>query len=1157
LLFDPTSGVVYTLKTQENTKLMQLGNEGRSTATTITSFSVIKELMRQGQPKEAQKLLSFTDNRQDASLQAGHFNDFISTIRLRSAVYYALKNAPKNTLKVHEIAQRVLQELDIKEDFYAREPNDVFPDPENQRAVELFILTRILRDLKRGWRYNLPNLEQAGLLKVDYDRMEEYVKLDQQFAKIEPFNEMSPDERAEHLRQILHYFRTSYALQHEILDDKRTDTESFMSLKLDDSKFWAPDKNERIEVPPFMVYNNPGRVQRGVYTESIGNMSYLGRYLRKLRTQYGYDNLKRDDYFIYCEQICQMLKSGNFLTHKNITGDKGTVAGYRLRADNILWRLGDEKVAWVDRVRLTSYRPTDGKPNSFFQDLYKQDFKIFDKQIIGSEHTGQLKSEDRIAREDAFRKGNISTLFCSPTMELGIDISELNIVHMRNVPPSPANYAQRSGRAGRSGQTAVVFTYCSNRSPHDRNYFQNPSQMVSGSVVPPKIDLVNEELVTTHLNAYILMKLGLTELSSSVKSIIQVEDKKTLPIRSEIQDYITDQLKHAQKWTIEFEQVISFMKDELEISGWYNRTWLVNRASNFFTNFNSSFDRWRILFHNAETIIAKSRAILDDPTLKANNPKVNEAKRMHNAGMEQRALLLNDSNNSFGNNSEFYIFRYLASEGFLPGYNFTRLPVRTFAGHKFKSEGEYISRSRFIALREFGPGNLIYHNGNKYRIYRAMLSDASMQIRSAKVSKDTGYVFLDYDSGNSATGNNDPITGNALNSTDKVLVMGNLLELTESEAIPQERISCEEEERTSTGYDIEQYFNYPKGMESTKQAQITVDGTPVLNAIFCPSTQLVQINHKWRRSKDDHGFIIHNESGKWLNKVDLENEETQKSAREVKIFARDTADTLYLQPVKDLGLEGDQVVSLAYALKRGIETVFQVEESEIGVWIMGKKEEPNIMIYESAEGSLGIVSQLILSPSRLMDVYKAAYSALHFDPDTLEDTRPDLPKATYDDLLSYYNQPHHDKLDRQSIKAALEQLMLSKLDLIGKQGNRKDQFDYLLSKYDKTSATERPLIKYLYENDIQLPDRAQVNMPDYFISVDFIFDTKQGPVLLFCDGSVHGQQEVKKSDEKKRGLLVDAGYDVITWYFDESSSGSIKESIRELIDKRKDVFRKL
>jgi Lhr-like helicase len=67
------------------------------------------------------------------------------------------------------------------------------------------------------------------------------------------------------------------------------------------------------------------------------------------------------------------------------------------------------------------------------------------KNLIGEDHTGQLKSEDRIERETRFRKGETSALYCSPTMELGIDISELNVVHMRNAPPSPANYAQRSG----------------------------------------------------------------------------------------------------------------------------------------------------------------------------------------------------------------------------------------------------------------------------------------------------------------------------------------------------------------------------------------------------------------------------------------------------------------------------------------------------------------------------------------------------------------------------------------------------------------------------------------------------------------------------------------------------------------------------------------
>lgn len=46
-----------------------LGSEGRSTATTVLSLSAIRSLKQEPcLPEKARKLLSFTDNRQDASL---------------------------------------------------------------------------------------------------------------------------------------------------------------------------------------------------------------------------------------------------------------------------------------------------------------------------------------------------------------------------------------------------------------------------------------------------------------------------------------------------------------------------------------------------------------------------------------------------------------------------------------------------------------------------------------------------------------------------------------------------------------------------------------------------------------------------------------------------------------------------------------------------------------------------------------------------------------------------------------------------------------------------------------------------------------------------------------------------------------------------------
>ena len=282
LLFDPTSGMVYDSNTKENTKLMKLGNEGRSTATTITAFGVVRELIRQQQPDKIQKLLSFTDNRQDASLQAGHFNDFIVTVRLRSALYHALQKESHHKLKVRDLADAVFNVLNIKEAEYAREPNDDFPDPDNEDAFKSYLTILLLLDLKKGWRYNLPNLEQTGLLTISYDRLDEFCSREEFFTGDEILADETPESRVEILTNLLHYFRTSNAITHPYFEGLRSQTESQLQLKLDESKFWSPEKNWRIPSPIFMRYKNPGRTTRDFPTESIGPQSKFGKYIKQL-----------------------------------------------------------------------------------------------------------------------------------------------------------------------------------------------------------------------------------------------------------------------------------------------------------------------------------------------------------------------------------------------------------------------------------------------------------------------------------------------------------------------------------------------------------------------------------------------------------------------------------------------------------------------------------------------------------------------------------------------------------------------------------------------------------------------------------------------------------------------------------------------------------
>lgn len=124
--------------------------------------------------------------------------------------------------------------------------------------------------------------------------------------------------------------------------------------------------------------------------------------------------------------------------------------------------------------------------------------------LVTEEHSAQLNSACLKEYEKNFKNGEINILNCSTTMEMGVDIGGISSVAMSNVPPHPANYLQRTGRAGRSREsTATAFTLCKDN-PHEQMVFNNTLWAFNTQISPPYITLDSERIVQRHINAYLL-----------------------------------------------------------------------------------------------------------------------------------------------------------------------------------------------------------------------------------------------------------------------------------------------------------------------------------------------------------------------------------------------------------------------------------------------------------------------------------------------------------------------------------------------------------------------------------------------------------------------------------------------------------------------------
>ncbi|WP_164021086.1 DEAD/DEAH box helicase [Pyxidicoccus trucidator] len=133
--------------------------------------------------------------------------------------------------------------------------------------------------------------------------------------------------------------------------------------------------------------------------------------------------------------------------------------------------------------------------------------RILEDPLLGLhsvEHTAQIGVDSLEGEEGAFRRGERNLLASSTTLEMGVDIGGLTFVMLTNVPPGPANYWQRAGRAGRRADgSSMVLTLALNR-PHDQLVFTSPRRFLHSEMTPPQVRLDSPPLLLRHVNASLL-----------------------------------------------------------------------------------------------------------------------------------------------------------------------------------------------------------------------------------------------------------------------------------------------------------------------------------------------------------------------------------------------------------------------------------------------------------------------------------------------------------------------------------------------------------------------------------------------------------------------------------------------------------------------------